>query len=52
MKTDWNFVIGTTLLIVYTSATLADFLQGGISWPCLLLAIGVQAFPLVMRALR
>lgn len=44
----WNFVIGIVLLIVNAIVGLADFLQGGIVWPCLVMACGLQALVLAM----
>jgi hypothetical protein len=44
----WNFVIGTVLLIVNSIVGVADFLQGGIVWPLLFVACGLQVLVLVM----
>lgn len=43
MNIDWTFVIGTALLIVLSVVAVADFLQGGPMWPCLVVSIGIQA---------
>lgn len=47
----WNFILGSTCLVVNSIVALADFLQGGGVWPCLLLGIGLQAVA-VTGALR
>jgi hypothetical protein len=52
MKIEWWLsIIQPALLIVLSIVALADFLQGGIVWPCLFIVIVLQvaAAPGVLR---
>ena len=49
-RVNWNFIIGTTLLIVNLIVALADWLQGGYTWPVPLLACLLQV--LVLATVR
>jgi len=49
---DWTFVAGTSLLIVNLAAFAADFLQGGIAWPLLAVAVGWQGVMVGCRVVR
>lgn len=44
MNINWTSVMGSVIAIVNALVALADFLQGGVAWPCLLIVIGLQAF--------
>lgn len=48
-RIDYNFVIGTTFLIVNSVAGVADWLQGGIAWPLLWISC---AMPVMILATR
>jgi hypothetical protein len=50
MKIDWWIsIIQLALLIVLSIVALADFLQGGIAWPCLFVVIGLQVVAALVR---
>lgn len=47
MNINWTFVLSGTTATVALLVAVADFLQGGIMWPCLGVVIGLQVLGLV-----
>lgn len=47
-KLDYNFIAGSTLLIVNSIVGLADFVQGGVMWPLLVVADVLQIVALLV----
>lgn len=47
----WTFVLGGTIIGVNSLVAVADFLQGGVMWPLLIVVVGGQMLA-VLGALR